>query len=994
MGLEILHNHAKHTHENEQFRRFALNVKQIFEERGWAGLLIGNPSNENFYRFRADAILHYDHGLVLLDFKDYQGKVVLPNNEDEFRDKKWYSENVKDKSIVEIKAGSRFINPFKQLKSYREAFYEVIEKTLELNGLINPSRVVIANIFSGPLEIENAVPRNLPYYKIVQESNVEGFLYDLSGENPYSKEGGETLIKLFPGEKWDDKPLATQHVQTQGTIAVDQDVISQIDAFLSSAGSGVFVLESMDTETRDSWMQYLMLHADDFGIPETHLWAHSARISKKIAERAKIEVGSVYKSIYRGYQQEDENDGDENEDDDKLLEIIPLAPSDVLDDNALIILHEAHIINRSLNQTDLLRFGSGRLLEDVFKYLNLESKNRKVICIGDPYCLSFGKIEDSALNIGTLSELFSGNIVHYRERTISDRENGLSVFKNNLANSLECEIFNQLSYPWDYSLQQLAKAEVEVKLNEWFSRPVLHEPSKAVLLFSKRDAQKTNLWIKNHCLLNSSKPASGDLLIVTNNANIPDVGGLNHPKKIVNGMYFSLVSIAEPHVESIKIKQSNIPIRLDFVQISVKCLNLFGHPIADIWMLENHFLSEDGLSNHEKIAFRVFTNNRLKELKMKFPFSDSKESQFLLQDETYRKLSAEEKDAIGLLAQNYNLPKEKKFKVSTSGAARNLLAIYKAKYDRQLLATLRNTDPLVNAVFVNYGWAITVHKALGSNFSETIVNAYQGENFGIHNDAYFRWLYTAVAATETKTYIINPQDINPLSKCVFEDTETVLESVTDELVNRLLVFPNVETEHYGNKLDIILNDNVKGVVAKLSDMLEQKGHLFSHTEKKSEYLNKVFYSIPGDVNKKLVLDIYNKGEKDHFAVSNITVAKYDGDSGEISEIISKLYAQRDLNKNQNIAFDVQDYMKGIYLTWAEDLKGAEFSLALIESHNNQDIFAATKGKEYIKFRVWYGTSVNERSKGFINKIVVIEKSENHLGQFLKNIIFNGHGDSI
>jgi hypothetical protein len=49
MSLEILHNRAEHTHENEQFRRCALELKTVFSLRNWDGVLIGNPFNDNFH---------------------------------------------------------------------------------------------------------------------------------------------------------------------------------------------------------------------------------------------------------------------------------------------------------------------------------------------------------------------------------------------------------------------------------------------------------------------------------------------------------------------------------------------------------------------------------------------------------------------------------------------------------------------------------------------------------------------------------------------------------------------------------------------------------------------------------------------------------------------------------------------------------------------------------------------------------------------------------
>ena len=114
--------------------------------------------------------------------------------------------------------------------------------------------------------------------------------------------------------------------------------------------------------------------------------------------------------------------------------------------------------------------------------------------------------------------------------------------------------------------------------------------------------------------------------------------------------------------------------------------------------------------------------------------------------------------------------KEIEFLATNNKVRKEILAKYKAKYDRRLLVYIRENDPFVNAVFLNYGWALTVHKALGSSFNETIINSYQGEGIGINNAEYFRWLYTSIATSENLVSIINPKEINPLMNCEFEDS--------------------------------------------------------------------------------------------------------------------------------------------------------------------------------------------------------------------------------
>lgn len=989
MNLEILHNRAEHTHENEQFRRFSLELRSIFNQKKWKGILIGNPFNDNYHRFRADAILCYNYGIILIDFKDYRGTINLPPNDEEFHNSKWYTESDKDKSRIEIKAGSRFINPFRQLKAYREAFYEVIEKNIYLNSSIKPSRVCIANIFSGPLEVRNEIPGSLRYYKIVQESGVASFLYDFASENTFTTEIANALKTIFPAEKWEEEHVEIPTIlKIENFQEIEKDVEIELNSFLTDKKSGVFVLESMNVKSRDAWMKYLVAEATNFGIPQIELWGHSSRICKKIADRTRTEVNSIYKTIYGGITQSDEEEveKDAENEDSKLLEIIPIKSNENIDENALIILHEAHLINRSLNQSDLLRFGSGRLLEDIFKFLNLEKSNRKVICIGDPYSLSFGKNEDAALNIETLSELYSGNIKHFRHPIIQTDFEGKTNLVYGIANSIENTIFNKLEYNWNNSdLHQITKQEVEIKLKKWFSNPKIIEPKEAILMYSKRDAKKTNLWIKNNCLNNSTKLSMGDLLIANNNVNIPDDTGFNQPKKVINGMYFTLNEIKETKSISVPIKQSDAPIILNFIRISVKCLNLNGIPETDVWMLENHFISEDGLSREEKIAFRVFVNKKLNKQKGENPFVDSSEFKLLKQDKEYIALSNEEKEALEIVPINYNLPKDKKINVKTNNTVRKkILAKYKAKYDRRLLAYIRENDPFINAIFVNYGWALTVHKALGSSFDETIINSYQGESKGINNAAYFRWLYTSIATTENLVSIINPQKINPLMNCEFEDFANEFNETT-ETKRGFLKFQNfIPDSIYSNKVTELNNENVIGTICILTQQLEQKGYILESVQKKSDYLTKVTYSIPHSIVKKCVLNIDNKGEKDQYAVSKVRIDKLENDEkGIIEAVIESLFTVDNCPKDDTSTDIPLDFRKDIYTKWSNILEENNYLLTLIESHNNQDIFTAINDKNKIKFKVWYGTSEKEKTKGFINKIVVLEKTELDLGSKLK-----------
>jgi hypothetical protein len=233
----------------------------------------------------------------------------------------------------------------------------------------------------------------------------------------------------------------------------------------------------------------------------------------------------------------------------------------------------------------------------------------------------------SSINLDTLSDLYDKEkIRHYSkpfENEATDVKEKLII---NLATSIEKSLFNNLNYGFDeYSLINLQDDSQRIQnLHSWFSKPFNNEPDNAVLFYSKKDCLKTNKWIKRHCLKNGESLGIGDLLIVNNNISIPDDSGFQIPRRIVNGMFLTVLAIKETLQEPIKIRQTLTPIVLSFTKIKVKCLSLVGFPETDIWILDNYFNSEDDLTKEEQISFRVFVNSKINDEKSKQKFEDSK----------------------------------------------------------------------------------------------------------------------------------------------------------------------------------------------------------------------------------------------------------------------------------------------------------------------------------------------------------------------------------
>lgn len=978
MPLEIRHNKAEHAHENYQFRRIVNTLKLVFEEKGWDGLLIGNPESEDFSRFRADAILLYNYGLLVIDFKEYEGDIRLPIKDEDFQQKSWYIDTASDKSRIEIKGGARFANPFRQLKSYRGVMYDIIKSHPVLNSSIDPSRTCAINIFSGPVQLNRKVPGGLPYYKIVQENNLFKFLYDFNSKNKYSKGISDTLKSIFPSGEWDEcLPIEVKDEVYKGRIVeIENNVKGEIASFLKSEESGILVLESMESLKRDEWANFLLSKAADYEIPQIETWTHSTRIQRKIKVRSGINPDSLYNTIYGGKSILEEGKDTEDSENEDLKDVVPLKSDEILDEKAVVILQDAHLISRSLHQSDLLRFGSGRLLEDLISFLSLENTKRKLICIGDPYSLSYGKESESAISINTLKELFEGKIQHYRDEPDFKNGNEINKLRTSLASSINTNLFNTLSYNWNENdLIKPEQSEVLNLLKTWFSEPLSSEPNNAVLFFTNELAKKTNLWIKSNCLKNSKNLAKDDLLLLNNNVRILDETGFGNPSRLYNGMYLKVLAILEEKVELVIIKKSAPPISLRYVKLKVQCLSLESKQETEVWLNKNYFEGNGSFSNEEQIASKILTSIKLKEHKTKFSFIKSHEYKEFTQNNLYISIHKKIKDLEIRLASGDSV----KTKINILKADLNRLEKkYKRQYNHLMLLHISSTDPILNAINATYGWCITVHKSIGSQFNNIIINATQSENGGVNNAQYFRWLYSGVTTAKNKVYVANPIEFNPFMDCLFEDTveegwaEVVKSKKSYEFID--FIIPT----KFKTKLNNDLNENSKAAICLFSESIEKEEILLERTKKQGNYLSKAFFSTPNNFGE-ITMAFSNNGDR------NVTSIRAERNGEPYKRFILKAIEHIENNiPKENIKSEIvpKDFRKDIYSDLIKKFLNNGAQLKLLTCNSYHDIFQCEKGQEKIRFKITYN------GKGIFSFVTVLEKTNSSISIELYELLLN------
>jgi hypothetical protein len=770
------------------------------------------------------------------------------------------------------------------------------------------------------------------------------------------------------------------------------NLLEQIRNICDSDQSCIVVLTSMDVNVRDEWARAIYMprpqqvNASDK--KTQYYWAHSMRVIRHIYKRLnkgvsdfdKIVINSAYNTIYGGTDvddnESDEKDNDQEVEDDVSQVIIPVKNSKFLGDDFTVVFCEAQLLSQNLNQTELIRYGSGRLLDDVLTFIFEKGNckyNRKLILIGDPYSLTYGKNTDSAICLETLAvKITNLPIYHYKDCISHTVDYGKDLLRTLLASSIEEQYFNNLHYDFDNNLINIARHSLEPLLTEWFSEPLSQDPLNAALFYKNDDCYLTNLWIKKHCLKNGAELAKGDLLIMNNNVTIPTDLPVEDPLKIYNGMYLTLLDIVGHEDKTIQVKTKGgiVNVSLVFTKIRVKCISIEGTPEKELFMLDNYFKGDE-LTKNEQIAFRVYCNVLLRDKirKNRQSFRDTPFYRNMLNSDKYKKLSDNEQQAMEELINNLGVEKSQQKEVHTTSEVRNILRTYRQKWEMYLKKQIIDTDPYLNAAWLSYGWAITVHKSLGAYFNNIWLKGNQTANSGIFNESYYRWLYSGITAAHGTVRLSSPQFISPMMNCQIDD----IEDYRDYTGGLYLVFPN-DTIYNEEIIALNLqnvNFNTKVLLQKITKELSCIGFALNIVQIKGEYLTIAEYKSSTNASLIRIL-IDNKGKKDNYAVSNVRMdCGIDEDSKKLVNIIHRC-ASNEWPKG---------FREALYGSWKNELLQNNIEMALIKNQDWHDtIMLFDDNDEKVYAEVWYN------SDGFITKIKIISKESPEVFHHFESII--------
>ena len=476
------------------------------------------------------------------------------------------------------------------------------------------------------------------------------------------------------------------------------EVVIHLGNFLDSNSHDVFLLKGYagtgKTFLIDALVKLLQAQRRTYALS-----APTGRAAKVIQEKTQADASTIHGMIYDFDKiEEHKTEGVEGSETYKL--IVSMSVNDAPADTVFIT-DEASLISDQYSEAEFFQFGSGHVLRDLMYFVNFDNNEhrKKLILIGDdaqlpPVGMSFSP----ALSTDYLVENFGVRVFEYELSDVVRQKADSGILKNvqPLRECLKRGVFNKLAF--DTRLADVDRVCMEQVVSTFLEASGNRvNNSSVVITRSNAEAGMFNRSIRERLFLNQPEAVPGDKLMVVKNTKVSGI-------RIANGDFAFVRSISDDRkVRRVTLRRKNeetgsveeVPIELSFRE-------------ADL-----------GLRLVDGSAVFVTTN--------------------ILENLLYKdrpQLSSDENKALYVdFCQRY-------------------AALRK---DPQAFRQALMDDPFFNALRVKFGYAITCHKAQGSEWDTAIVSCNSlGNPLAADN---FRWLYTACTRAKSHLFLLDPPRI-------------------------------------------------------------------------------------------------------------------------------------------------------------------------------------------------------------------------------------------
>lgn len=534
------------------------------------------------------------------------------------------------------------------------------------------------------------------------------------------------LAEIARRMHWDDDVAATisersrqagEHVQAEWApeirlrdafdghhlTANQEGLVIDLEAFLAARNEHVFILSGHAGTGKTFITKGLSEFLAAAG-RQCVLTAPTGKAARVITQKSGRTATTIHKKIYsmddiREYKL-DELDGSETY---KLY-----AELEVNDDadNAVYVVDESSMVSDVYSEGEFFRFGSGKLLSDLMKYVNLDHNDhtKKIIFIGDAAQLPpVGMSSSPALDERYLAKTFGVTAIRrfeLSEVVRQDAESGILSSANTLRESLSRKIFSKLVLATDApDVQSCPEADNIVSGYLAASSNKVSDVAM-IIASSNADVASFNEQVRRRLFPGKEDVTEGDKLVVVMNCIVDGIalnnGDLVYVTKVGSAPETRSVTLRNKNKSTGEVEETEVTLQFRDVQIGFRTTS------GEVFRTNSKIVESLLYSSHPNLS--------------------SDETKALYIDFKRRKP---------------HLPKGGK----------------------ELRDALRD-DPYFNALRVKFGYALTCHKAQGSEWPDVFVQC-KTHHTNPRTEEYFRWLYTALTRASRRVHLLNPPNFYP-----------------------------------------------------------------------------------------------------------------------------------------------------------------------------------------------------------------------------------------
>lgn len=508
----------------------------------------------------------------------------------------------------------------------------------------------------------------------------------------------------------------------QQLLSYYQDVAltdSQFDALIKfvdflKGPTQIFILNGYAGTGKTFLIKGMIHYLFDLNLPVA-LTAPTGKAARVLENKLDLMAGTIYSFIYSQPQPIDEQV--EKSHKRKFRMISHLLDNQDLPFNQILFIDESSLISNIFSDRDVFVFGSGKLLEDIFTFMELPAcPYRKIIFIGDNSQLPPVHMTLSpAMSPDYLKHKFNYPTCFYQLTDVVRQKQDSSILQNSLMlrRQIESNSYQSLTFTCDLSCKKLP---FEYITSHYLAFGKAHGFSKEVIICaSNKLAHTYNVWIRSKLFPSKKAIQEGDYIIIAINNHLYGLnnGDIVRVKKILNRAptIETIVWQFNHHLN----KKTATPVKFNFIELIIEYIDHNKLVTKEITIYENLLYSENATLT--EVEFQGL-----------FQFAESR----------------------------FNLlyPHKKRADFSTSQEFTAFKIDRKEKRNEFL-----KKDTLLNSVKCKFAYAITCHKAQGSEWKRVYVDcSYYSSN--LLSEQYFRWLYTAITRSKESLFLINHQDIS------------------------------------------------------------------------------------------------------------------------------------------------------------------------------------------------------------------------------------------